>query len=117
MSIILNREAILAAGKNFATDEVAVPEWGGSIKIRELSADKAIELGALVSKDEKQAMVLWVIAAVVDEAGNAVFTEADCSALGAMPAGPILKIGKAAIKLSNLANVEETAKNSVASLN
>lgn len=107
---ILNRAAILA-NKTLKTQTVEVPEWNGEVIIRELTAAKAMELGANVKKDDRDAMVSWVVASTVDDAGNLLFTDEDKALLGEMSAAAILRIGNAAVKLSGFGDEEAVAKN------
>lgn len=100
MAVILSREAILAAP--VATTEVEVPEWGGSVLIRALSAkSRVLLLDAIYANEaahaawkEDQAKpeseraglervdlydhsILTVIFGIVDEAGEQMFSLAD----------------------------------------
>jgi len=88
---------------------VDVPEWGGEVIVRELTADHAMALGRKVRLDDKQAMILWVIAASVDENNEPLFhdTEEDRALVGGFSAAAVLRVGNAAIKLSGLAPEEK----------
>lgn len=63
--------------------EVEVPEWGGTIRLRAMSAvDSLIFLVAMEGENKKkQANTRLVAMSVVDENGNKVFTENQLSAL------------------------------------
>lgn len=106
---MLTREQIVAA-KKLKTEEVDVPEWGGKVLVRELTADKAMELGRQVKQDDRQAMIRWVIAgAVSSDTLEPLFqdTDEDRLLLGGMSAAAILRIGNKAIELSGLADDAE----------
>lgn len=45
---------------------VEVPEWDGAVTIRELPHDRAEELQEAIKTDEKNAILHWIIACVVD---------------------------------------------------
>lgn len=116
MSNPFSRESFLAAAKHLKTEVVDVPEIGGSITVRELTAGKALALGGKVRADDKDAMLLWLIASVVDENGLPMFTEADLPQLQDLSAAVVLKIGARAVKLTGLnSDPGDASKNSVAS--
>jgi hypothetical protein len=111
MSVKLNREAILAARK-LSTKEVSVPEWGDAdskVTIRELTAGEAQVLGAQAKENENDAMLLWVIAGVIDEDGSRMFSDGDKDSLSKLGAGPILRVGTAVVKLCGFAPDEAKA--------
>ncbi len=110
----LNKLAILGA-KTLKTQTVNVPEWGegGEVTIRELNAGEAQALGVKAKENEAEGMVLWVIAGVLDEDGNRMFSDLDKAALNELSAAAVLRVGNAMVKLCGFAAEEtkETEKN------
>jgi hypothetical protein len=80
---MLTRDAILAA-KDFDYKDVDVPEWGGSVRIRGLSAKErdGFEASLAKSQDLSNIRSRLVVLAVIDEDGERVFTDADAEKLG-----------------------------------
>ena len=126
----MGRASFLAAAQKLKCKWIPVPELGSDVAIRELTAGKAMELGANVRTDDREAMLLWVIASVLDpttgvtnEAGEVdlstctlMFTEAALPELRVSMASAIMRIGTAAVELTGLGkSPEELAKNSAAS--
>ena len=107
---MLSREDILKAG-TLKTETVEVPEWGGSVKIRELSAQQLVEAG----KANRNGFAAGhdLVASVINESGEPVFTDADLPAIQAMGASGILRVSKAINKLNGLG--EDLEKNSASS--
>lgn len=99
------------AGFKFAT--VDVPEWGGSVRVRELSAAEVAEVQALAMAAvadgqianrgallQFQAQV--VIAGWVDDAGANVLTGADTVDILAQPAAIVARLAETITKLSGM---------------
>jgi len=117
---------ILTKGQISAADdrkivELEIPEWGGSIRIREMSAADRIALAILVGGEEvpKNAVLglMTEIAArsIVDEKGDAMYTKEEADELfSAKSYAPLERIVGEARKLSVLSSeaVEEERKNS-----
>lgn len=85
---LLTREAILAADDK-PTRTVAVPEWGGSVIVRSISAaerDEFEEAQLAARKDgrvlPRQVRARMVAISVIGADGRALFSEADIEALG-----------------------------------
>lgn len=115
---ILNKAAILGADDRDTLD-IPVPAWGGSVRIRKMSAYHAEKLAASVMKADQSLDGLLAARAVawsvVDEDGNRIFSdaEADLKALAEKNA----KVLDALFKKINEFNadqitIEEEAKNS-----
>lgn len=94
---LLSREAILKA--KLKTKTVPVPEWGGDVKIREMTAAEmqaqGMEfIGPNGQPDVRRAKDVYarlVVKCVINEAGEPIFTEADVPELS--------KKGGSALKL------------------
>ena len=114
---ILTRDAILAA-QDLATQDVAVPEWGGDVRIRVLTGAERDALSAsLMDKDGKPDLATYrvrlVACCVVDEAGVRQFSDSDIAALGAKSALALQRVFEAADALNAMqpGAVEAAEKN------
>ena len=113
---ILSKEQILAA-QDLETETVDVPQWGGSVLVRSLTAR---ERGQLISSivDQRaggrtlkltEVQVRTCAMAIVDAAGNRMFGEEDIAKLGRKSAGALQIVFEVAQRLSGLSDdqVEE----------
>ena len=122
---LLSRDAILAA-PDIETEDVHVPEWGGTVRVRGLTAKQrdTFEAGLLVTKGQgrnaTQAVSLanararLVALSVVDADGAPLFTTADLFALGEKSGAAIDRVFAVASRLSGIgdADMEELTGNS-----
>lgn len=109
MAELLNRDQILAA-KDLSHEDVPVPEWGGTVRIRGMTGDErdafeislvhAREDGANLSEAHIRARLVAFTA--VDSEGKRLFTEADVAALGAKSSAPLDRCYAVAQRLSRL---------------
>jgi hypothetical protein len=117
---ILSRDAILGADDR-KTEDVPVPEWGGTVRVRGLSGVErdAYEAGIVQMRgDGSRAVNLQnlrgrlVSLSCVDENGARIFTDEDAIALGEKSAAALERVFDAARKLSGLSDndVEELAE-------
>lgn len=105
----LTREQILQV-EDLEREEVEVPEWGGSVIVRAMTAEErdAFEQSMIERKGKKvdvnlkNARARLVALTVVDEEGNRLFTDADIAALGRKSSAPITRISDVARRLSGL---------------
>jgi hypothetical protein len=122
MPVILTRDLILKAS-HLRTEEVSVPEWGGSVLVRELrgrerdewEASLAVQRGRQMVPDVANMRAKLVARCVVDGPdGEPVFTQQDVAALGELSAAALDRVFEAASRLSGLAekDLEEMAGNS-----
>lgn len=99
------------------TEEVDVPEWGGTITVRGMTGAARDVWEQMLIKDGKasidNARAKLVAVSVVDEKGEFMFTESDIALLGKKSASALTRIVNVAQRLSRLSNadIEETAKN------
>ena len=117
----LDRAAILAV-PDIATEDVDVPEWGGVVRVRGLTASQrdAFEAASLQGKGKNTSVNLHNLRArlvalcIVDEDGNQLFAERDVHVLGQKSAAAIDRIYDTATRLSGIGenDVEELTKNS-----
>jgi hypothetical protein len=118
---LLTKSAILAAD-DLKTEDVDVPEWGGTVRVRAFSGRERDAFEAsLVRGDGKDRKVdltnmraRLVALTVVDESGQKVFTQDDVDLLGAKSGAALDRVFCVAQKLNGLsgADVEELTKNS-----
>ena len=116
----LTRDAILAA-EDITTEEVAVPEWGGTVLVRGMTGNERNAYEDAITKEtpvgnraQKRAgqttrevirdhirarLVQWC---VVDEKGAHVFTDADVAALNAKSAAALERVVDVATRLSGM---------------
>lgn len=121
MAELLSRDAILQTDDT-VYDYVEVPEWGGKVRVKSLSAterdaweagfatdpgDRRSKHRAAIAKATRQERLSHVRASlvalvVVDEAGKRTFTDGDVGALGAKNAAAVDRIFEKASELSGL---------------
>ena len=118
--MLLSREHILSSDDR-KTEDVAVPEWGGSVRVRALSGAErdAYEAGIVqLRADGSKAISLQnlrgrlVSLSVVDEEGKRLFSDEDAIALGDKSASALERVFDVARRLSGLTedDVEELAE-------
>jgi hypothetical protein len=124
---LLSREAILGV-EDIPTQDVEVPEWGGTVRVKGLNGKERDQYEASVVGDtaakKGQARRLnmanmrarFVSLCIVDEEGVRLFSDGDVTALGAKSAAALQRVFKVAQELSGLTDedVEELAGNSEA---
>lgn len=109
---MLTRDQILAT-EDLTTEKVKVPEWGGSVIIRELTGtERDAWESSIVKADAKgnitfnsknmRARLLSIVA--VDEKGKQLFTSKDIEALGAKSAKIVDRLFQVAQRVSALTN-------------
>lgn len=116
----LSRDAILKADDT-KYEDVAVPEWGGEVRIKALTAGERDEYENLVMLDNRGDLVKrredirakLIMFAAVDETGARLFTAADIKALSAKSAKAMNRLWEAASRLSGIGadDVKELEKN------
>lgn len=113
MGKFLSREDILSAA--IKTVEVDVPEWGGKVKVRELSAHEVTTLGiGMVTEDGKvdrsqvpDMMTQAVVLGAIDEDGERLFTEQDVELLKGKSFDPIQRIARAVLDMSGMSKSKQ----------
>ena len=126
----LTRDAILAVDDTQA-ENVAVPEWGGTVRVRGMSGTQrdAFEAsvseetpagtkaqrraGATTTKVKKDLLRARLCAwCIVDEAGQRVFSEEDMPALNAKSGAALERVMNVAMRLSGMTDndVEDLAE-------
>lgn len=117
---LLSREAILGAS-DIKTEDVKVPEWGGVVRVKGLTAaQRDVFESEVVSMRGKSVNINMAgirakIAsmAIVDADGNRLFTEKDVAALGEKSGAALDRVFDVATRLSGIgeSDVEELAGN------
>ena len=121
MPSLLSRDAILAA-PDIKTEDVDVPEWGGTVRVRGLTAaQRDVFEAESLSGNGKSRDVNFanlrsrlIALAIVGEDDKPLFKPGDVKALGEKAAGPIDRLFDVASRLSGMgqADVEALSGNS-----
>lgn len=110
--VFLSRDAILGA-KDLEVRIVAVPEWGGSVRVQGLTGAQRARINATTVAAKGQSVELRVDAltdlqlrmvgmALVDENGVRLFSDADVKDLGRKNAGVIERLYNIVAEMSGL---------------
>lgn len=110
---ILSKSDILEA-RDIPTEEVEVPEWGGSVVVKGLTGAERdrFESSVIEQKGSEQSLNLANVRAklcamaICDAEGNRLFTEADVLALSKKSASALNRVFVVAQKLSGLGEQE-----------
>jgi hypothetical protein len=105
---------VLSAGEIFAAPreapmEVAVPEWGGAVFVRMLTAGERdrFETMALDGKSKgRHVRALLVCACACDFDGNRLFTDGDLPRISELDAAPVDRVFAAAMRLNRIGAAE-----------
>lgn len=117
---ILSKAMILAA-VDLKTQDIEVPEWGGTVRVAAMSGKARDEFYAQQG-DGKVAYSLFsarvLVATVVGEDGQPLFEEADIELLRAKSQAAMDRVLAVALRLNGLgpAAIEDAEKNSGAAL-
>lgn len=116
MGDLLSRDDILSAD-DIDFEDVAVPEWGGTVRVRGLSSAERDEYelditrirGTAVEMRLQNARAKLVARSCIDTEGNRLFTDADVTKLGEKSAAALNRVFAVARRLSALtsSDVEE----------
>lgn len=103
---LLSREDILSYD-DYQSEDVDVPEWGGTVRVVGLTGAERDRFEASVVGNGKKMQLSNLRArlislCVVDEAGDRLFGTADVSALGNKSAAALERVFSAAQRLSGL---------------
>lgn len=104
---LLSRDAILDA-KDLSTRDVEVPEWGGTVRIKMLTAEERdkFEASTVTIKGGTQKMNVenlrarLIVLCVVNEAGERMFTNADVRMLGKKSSAALQRVFNACQELN-----------------
>jgi hypothetical protein len=110
----LDRAAIL--GKTaMPTQDIAIPEWDGTVTIRAMTAGERDRWeGYVRTYRDVDIRARLAIGCVCDQDGNLLFTEADLPAMSALNGKALDRIFEAAVMLSKIGrdDLDELKKNS-----
>lgn len=104
---MLLRDAILS-NKDLPVKSVEVPEWGGEVFVRTLTALELEEFTDAASKDGKQVRARFAATALSDEAGKRLFTDDDVEALSNKSHSALDRVWKVGAALNGIATEEKT---------
>lgn len=110
---LLNRSSILEAA-DLLTEDVPVPEWGGTVRVKSMTGAERTAWGRLVAGADGQFDVVrypasLVVACCVDEAGAPLFTADDLPALMAKNGGAVARVQVVAERLNGLGVAQKEA--------
>jgi hypothetical protein len=102
----LTREQILGAidlrASTYTTHPV--PEWGGDVLIRRLSAGDAERSGLTGDQKSPELVAQVITLSLVDEDGNLLFTQEDVTALAKVDVGVAAQVFAACVKVNGLSS-------------
>lgn len=110
---ILNREAILAA-RRAKTKAVAVPEWGGDVLVRPLTAGEVQGMSEMFSGGDAdiqkniEAAFTLVAAGAINESGGPLFAGPDD--LRGLDVGPVVRLAMAIAEISGIGEGDVAGK-------
>lgn len=106
--MLLTKEQIVAA-PDIGFEDVAVPEWGGTVRVRGMTGTQrdAYEQSLFAGRSDEGGAIANVRArlaaySLVDEAGELLFTEAEVEALGKKSAAALDRVVEASRRVSAL---------------
>lgn len=112
----LTRDAILGAD-DLLTEEVAVPEWGGTVMVRgldgqgrdEFEASTYVTRGNVSVRDTANIRAKLAARCIAGDDGAPLFTQQDVAALGAKSGAALDRVWEVATRLSGIgaADAEE----------
>lgn len=114
---LLNKDAILGVS-DLKHEDVPVPEWGGTVRVRTMTGLERDEFRASIASEDARNIgkfsAALLVATIVDESGNRLFTAEDMDALQAKAARSLDAPAVVAMRLNGLGNsaVGDAAKNS-----
>ena len=116
---LLTKQAILAAA-DLPHEDVSVPVWGGSVRVRTMTGAERDQFRASLNAEGGtpigQFSAALLAATIVDESGNTLFEAADLEALQGKSAKALDVPGAVAMRLNGLGGtaVADAVKNSAA---
>lgn len=121
MAAYLSRDQILQAD-DLQAEDVAVPEWGGTVRVRGLTGAErdAFEAAIVEQRGRRTELNLQNVRArlvalsVIDENGERVFSDGDVRELGRKSGTALQRVFEVAQRLAGLSqrDVEELSKTS-----
>lgn len=110
---MLKREEILQAN-DLVFEDVEVPEWGGTVRVRCLTAAERDAFEATILKQTQSGVRVEMsnlraklcAMTIVDEDGNRMFSDAEAELLGRKSASALQRIFEVAMRLSRFTQSE-----------
>lgn len=107
---MLKREDILSK-TDLRKEKIHVEEWGGDVFVSEMSGEARDAWEQLIIKKDRDGSLInvrakLVIATVVDEKGNRLFTENDVDLVGKLSGDALDKICKVSQRVNKLTDAE-----------
>lgn len=110
---LLNREQILAA-KDLPFQDVEVPEWGGTVRVRTMTAAEGMEFWKLIeaksgdgAAQQEFLREKTLIMTIVDDSGKRIFTVDDIDALRGKYPEVLNRLFKVAAELNGMKTAEK----------
>ncbi|HNB43879.1 MAG TPA: hypothetical protein PLL72_06755 [Burkholderiaceae bacterium] len=102
----LSRQAIIEAD-DLKTEDVAVPEWGGTVRVRTMTGEARDKLGAAMigpngRPDRGKFNLMLVAGSMVDENGDPLFGFDEVAELGKKSAQALQRVADVAFRLNGL---------------
>jgi hypothetical protein len=102
----LSREAILAARRNRKPVRLEVPEWGGDVWVKVLSAEDQANLAEEGQEGSLSVPMKVLVACLCDEEGTRLFSDEDAAELAKEDAPVIMRVFSFAAKTNGLTTTE-----------
>jgi len=104
---MLSKASILAV-KDFTYKDIEIPEWGGSVRVRGLSAaerDK-FEMEAGVNNDLVNMRARFITTCIIDENGESLFSQKEATKIGEKNASVVNRIFDVVRDLSGMGDAD-----------
>jgi hypothetical protein len=100
---LLSKSSIFEA-KDLQHEDVPVPEWGGTVRMRQMNASEIQKFTEVMSVETnaKDGMFWMLIFCAVDESGEHLFTEEDLPQLRTKNMGILNKLQRIGLDLNKL---------------
>jgi hypothetical protein len=97
----LTRDAIFAA-PDLPTEDVEVPEWGGTVRLRGLSGTARDEYEKAKFEGNPNLRAKFMSLCIIDDHGTPVFTDVDVARLGQKSSAAFERLLPVALRLSGM---------------
>lgn len=118
--MLLNRDQIMASVRSLKSEPVAVPAWGGTVHVRELSATELDAIETAFAEERQKAVSAGVpykpnvrgkmlAACISDAQGQPIFFAADEGIIGGMAAHELSGLCETADRLNRQSKAQRDA--------
>lgn len=109
----LSKDHILRQKASGKWERVDVPEWGGHVNVRVMSATERDFLGERFAESKVGLRAVIAAMLVCDDDGNDLFSDADVNALGEVSGAALDRVLQVAERLNGLTqeSIEDAEKN------